>query len=289
MRQTGKKEAIMTVNANGNVSAAASALATLQALQLSNTPSSQTPNGQGATSAASASTSALSRSPLFTFSATSQTSPSQATADGLAQGASLTDAAGAAAQSLSALLAQIQQTATAAANPNLTSASRQDLSTQFAAQISGFSALLASAQINGQNLLNGSLSANPSFPTPGGGALSVQAQNLTLGGPLVSLSPSASVSTTASAAATASLAGQSITSVDAAIDRIFDQGDQIGGLSAELGTAQLGGSATVDTSADASGESAGLLALQLQQTLTAEPSISLSNPSSQAILSLFRG
>jgi hypothetical protein len=45
----------------------------------------------------------------------------------------------------------------------------------------------------------------------------------------------------------------------------------------------------VDGSGDTSGDSARLLALQLQQTLSAQPSISLSNPSSQAILSLFRG
>jgi hypothetical protein len=51
----------------------------------------------------------------------------------------------------------------------------------------------------------------------------------------------------------------------------------------------LGASSTVDASGDSSGDTAGLLALQLQQTLSAEPSISLSNPSSQAILSLFRG
>jgi flagellin len=283
----------MAINADGNVSGAASALATLQALQLS-TNSSQISGSQisatsGPASTASVSASALSQSPLFIFNTTSQTGPSQSTADGLAQGASLTDAAGAAAQSLSELLGQIQQTATAAANPNLTSASRQDLSSRFASQISGFSALLASAQINGQNLLNGSLGANPSFAIPGGGAVSVQTQDLTLGGPLVSLTSSASVSTTSAAAATASLAGLSITSVDAAIGRLYDQSDQIGNLTAQLGAAQLGSGSAVDASGDSSGDSARLLALQLQQTLSAQPSISLSNPSSQAILSLFRG
>jgi len=220
---------------------------------------------------------------------TSQTGPSQSTADGLAQGASLTDAAGAVAQSLSDLLTQLQQTAAAAADPSLTSASRQDLSSQFAAQISGFSALLASAQINGQNLLNGSLSANPTFAIPGGGAVSVQAQDLTLGGPLVRLSSNASVATASAAASTASLAGLSIASVDAAVGRLYDQSDQINGLSGQLGATQLGGSSGVDASGDSSGDSARLLALQLQQTLSAQPSISLSNPSSQAILSLFRG
>jgi flagellin len=171
----------------------------------------------------------------------------------------------------------------------LTSASRQDLSSQFASQISGFSALLASAQVNGQNLLNGSLSANPTFAIPGGGTASLQTQDLTLGGPLVSLSSSASVSTASGAASTASLAGVSIASVDAAIGRIYDQSDQIGGFAAQLGAAQLGASSLVDASGDTSGDSARLLALQLQQTLSAQPSISLSNPSSQAILSLFRG
>jgi len=280
---------MMTINANGDVGGAASVLATLQALQRSPNPSSQIASGPGSTSAASGSTDALSQGPLFIFNAASQTGPSQSTADGLAQGASLTDAASATAQSLSALLAQIQQTATAAADPSLTSARRQDLSSQFAAQISGFSALLASAQINGQNLLNGSLATNPSFAIPGGGAVSVQAQDLTLGGPVVSLSSGASVSTASAAASTASLTALSITSVDAALGRINDQSDQISGLSAQLGAAQLGAGSTVDASGDDSGDSARLLALQLQQTLSAEPSTSLSNPSSQAILSLFRG
>jgi flagellin len=275
----------MAIDANGNVSGAAAALAALQALQLTTTPSNSA-------SSASGSTAALSQSPFLILNATSQTGASQATADGLAQAASLTDAAGAAAQSLSQLLSQIQQTATTAANPNLTSASRQDLSSQFASQISGFSTLLASAGINGQNLLNGSLNANPTFPSPTGGALSVQTQDLTLGGPLVSLSSRASVSTASEAASTASLAGVSITAVDAAIGRIYDQGDQITDLSNQLGASQLGSSwssAAADATGDTSGDSAGLIALQLQQTLSAQPSISLSNPSSQAILALFRG
>lgn len=299
----------MTINVNSNVSGAAAALAALQALQLSTNTSTQTSgsqvssspvsgglvssgsvsSGAGLTSTTSLSPAALSQSPLFLFNATSQTGPSQSAADGLAQGASLTDAAGAVAQALSDLLTQLQQTATAAADPSVTSASRQDLSSQFAAQISGFSTLLASAQINGQNLLNGSLSANPTFAIPGGGVASVQAQDLTLGGPLVGLSASASVSTASAAAATASLAGLSITSINAAIGRLYDQSDQINGLSAQLGAAQLGGSSTIDASGDPSGDSARLLALQLQQTLSAQPSTSLSNPSSQAILSLFRG
>jgi flagellin len=284
----------MTINANANVNGAAAALAALQALQLASASSSQTSNSSGLTSAASGSTAALSQSSLaqsslFIFNTTSQTGPSQSAADGLAQGASLTDAAGAAAQALAELLSQIQKTATDASNPNLTSSSRQDLSTQFASQISGFSALLASAQINGQNLLNGSLTSNPTFAVPSGGAVSVQAQDLTLGGPLVSLSSSASVSTASAAASTASLAGVSITSVETAIGQIYNQGDQINGLAAQLGSAQLGGSGTINASGDASGDSAGLLALQLQQTLSADPSLSLSNPSSQAILSLFRG
>ncbi len=279
----------MAINANSNVNAAAAALAALQALQLTTNSASQTSGGSAPTSAASVSATALSQSPLFIFNATSQTGPSQSTADGLAQGASLTDAAGAAAQALSELLTQIQQTATAATQTNLTSAGRQDLSAQFASQISGFSALLASAQINGQNLLNGSLTTNPTFAIPGGGAVSVQAQNLTLGGPLVRLSSSASISTASAAASTASLAGVSITSVQAAIGQIYNQGDQINSLAAQLGASQSGASTTIDASSDASGESAGLIALQLQQTLSAQPSLSLSNPSSQAILSLFRG
>ncbi len=289
----------MTINANGNVNGAAAALAALQALQLAANTSSPSSGSSAPTSAASVSATALSQSPLFTFNATSQTGPSQSTADGLAQGASLTDAAGAAAQALSELLAKIQQTATAATDTHLTSANRQDLSTQFAGQISGFAALLASAQINGQNLLNGSLTTSPTFAVPGGGAVSVQAQNLTLGGPVISLPSNASVSTASAAASTASLAGLSIASIETAIGQIYNRGDQINSLAAQLaasqlgpsqsGAAQSGASSTVDGSGDSGGDSARLLALQLQQALSAQPSISLSNPSSQAILSLFRG
>jgi flagellin len=289
-----KKEAAMTIDANGNVNgAAAAALSALQSLQLTSTASSQTTGSSGLASGASTSAAGLTQSPLFIFNATSQTSPSQSTADSLSQGASLTDAAGAAAQSLGALLKEIQQTAKAAAEPSLTSASRQDLSRQFASQISGFSSLLASAQINGQNLLNGSLTANPTFALSGGGTVTVQTENLTLGGPLVSLTASASVSTASTAATTASLAGLSLTSVQAAIGRIYDQSDQISSFATQLGASLLGGSSTIDPSnssvSSANSDSAGLIALQLQQTLSADPSVSLSNPASQAILSLFRG
>ena len=291
----------MTIDANGNIGGGAAALAALQALQLTPLATSTTSSAQGsgaasqaANAATSGSAAVLAQAPSFILNATSQTSPSQSSAEALAQGLSLTDAAGATAQSLSDLLQQIQQTATAASDPTLTSASRGDLSRQFATQISGFSSLLDSAQINGQNLLNGSLTVNPTFAIAGGGAISIQPQDLTLGGPVVSLSASASVSTASTAASTASLAGLSISSVETAIGRLYDQGDQISGLAAQFGAAQLGSdplgaNASVDASGASSADAAGLTALQLQQTLTAQPSISLSNPASQAILSLFRG
>jgi len=283
----------MTIDANGGVNPAAAALAALQALQLSSSTSSQITTSQGSSAssqAASGSASLLTQTPSFIFSATSQTGPSQSTAQALAQGASLTDAAGTVAQSLTDLLQQIRQTATTAADPKLSSASRSDLTSQFSSQISGFSALLASAQVNGQNLLNGSLTTAPTFVLPGGGSVSVQPQNLTLGGPLVPLSSSASVSTASTAATTASLAGLSISSVEQAIGQIYNQGDQINGLAAQLAASQSGAiTSSSDAANDSSGESAGLIALQLQQTLSAEPSLSLSNPASQAILSLFRG
>ncbi len=277
----------MTINANGNIGGAAAALAALQALQLTSAPSGAT-SGAQTSGTTSGSTGSVAQAPLLILNGASQTSPSQSGAQALAQGLSLTDAAGAVAQSLSQLLQQIQQTATAASNPGLTSAGRGDLSSHLATQLSGFSSLLASAQIHGQNLLNGSLTANPTFAIPGGGAVSVQPQDLTLGGPLVSLSSNASVSTASAAVTTASLAGLSISSVESAIGQLYDQGDQINGLAGQFGANQLDGSATVTASAGDDEDSAGLIALQLQQTLTAQPSISLSNPASQAILSLFR-
>jgi len=272
----------MTISATG----AAQALAALQTLQ-SQTPA-QTAASQGASVTASVSAPSLAQTPAITLpAATQQTDPLRKLALGLSQGASLTDAAGAVGQSIGELLQQLQQTAQTASDSGLSSAGRVSLNSRFLDQLGQISNLLGQASVNGQNLINGSLSAAPTFATDPSGEsqVSLPLANLSLGGPIVSLTAGASVSTASAAASTAALAGQSASAVDAAVQQFYALGDQLN-AHAETVTYVAGG--TADLTDDPSGDSARLAALQVQQALTTQP-VTISNPASQAVLNLFKG
>jgi flagellin len=273
----------MTISATG----ASQALAALQTLQ--SQTAGQTAAGQGAGAAASVSAPSLAQAPALTLSAGVQQTddPLRKLALGLSQGASLTDAAGAVGQSVGELLQQLQQTAQTASDAGLSSAGRASLNSRFLDQLGQISDLLGQASVNGQNLINGSLSAAPSFAIDPSGEsqVSLPLANLSLGGPIVSLTAGASVGTASAAASSAALAGQSASAVDAAVQQFYALGDQLN-AHAETVTYVAGG--TAGLTVDSSGESARLAALQVQQALTAQP-VTISNPASQAVLSLFKG
>jgi flagellin len=195
---------------------------------------------------------------------------------------SITDVALSAGQSVSDLLTQLKQAAsTAASGGTASSADFADLVSQLSATISG-------AQFDGVNLLDGSQSGSVMVGAGSAGAVTLSPQNLSLGGAIVTLPSSADISTQTAAASTLSAIDASIDNVGSAMSQIGDQAHQIQSHASFVSrlSAVLGAGGTDQTSA-ASADSARLLALQVQQSLSSQGS-SIANSAPQMLLSLFK-
>jgi flagellin len=203
---------------------------------------------------------------------------------------SISDVALSAGQTVVDLLNQLKQDALSAQDPQLDSTSRQSLNTDFAGVLKRITTALQSASFDGANLLDGS-SGNLSFLASADATQSVTlpAQNLSLGGSIITLGSTASISTTAAASLMTSQIDASIANVTAALSNIGDQSKLISAhatlvqnLSSvlESGRGQL-----ID--ADTAADSARLAALQVQQQLS-QQSLNVANSMPSVLLSLFR-
>ncbi len=146
------------------------------------------------------------------------------------------------------------------------------------------------AEFNGVNLLNGTLTKITSLANAQGtSVLTTIAQNLTLGGSIVSLSSTATISTATTASSVLTTVETSLAAVDNALA-------QLGTSSKALDTHLNFVSNLQDTlttgvgnlvNADLAKESATLQALQTKQQLGIQ-ALSIANSASQALLGLFR-
>jgi flagellin len=203
---------------------------------------------------------------------------------GLATSASIADAAVAAGTSIQGLLAQMRQEAVSAADPSLDSDGRAALDSGFKANLAQIQKTVASAGVDGVNLLDGSVNgaANVSSATLTG-------VNLSLGGPLIGVGADASLSDPSNASAIAGQIGQAIDQVGQAVDQISAQGQAIESHLSVLAQAGLSLSPAVAGAVNGGLDSDGarLAALQVQQQLSLAGG-SVANQSPNAILSLFQ-
>jgi flagellin len=203
---------------------------------------------------------------------------------------SIADVATSAGQSVSDLLNQIKQAVLSATDSSLDTSSRTALNTNYQSLLAQITDAIQNATFDGANLLDGS-TPTMQFMTNGDATqfITLQGQDLALGGPLVSLSATSSINTATNAQAALADVNTSITAVNNALSELGSQANQIsnhlsfvGQLSDSLNT---GIGNLVD--ADMAAESARLQALQVQQQLSVQ-SISVANSTPQTILSLFR-
>jgi flagellin len=208
----------------------------------------------------------------------------------LNRASSIADVALSAGQSVVDLLNQLKQTALSAEDTQLDSTSRQSLNTDFSGLLQRITTTLQSASFDGANLLDGS-SGNLNFLASADASQSVTlpAQNLSLGGAIITLSSTASITTAAAASAMMSQIDASIANVTSALADIGDQSKLINShntlvqnLSAVL---QTGRGDLID--ADTAADSARLAALQVQQQLS-QQALSMANSMPSVLLSLFR-
>jgi flagellin len=208
----------------------------------------------------------------------------------LQTGQSIIDVANSAGTTVSNLLTQMQEKALAASDASLDTASRVALNNDFTALLNQINSTVQNASFNGVNLLDGSVTQISSLANAQGtSVLTVQAENLSLGAGIITLTATTTISTVASAQAAISVVGTSLQNVDTALATLGTSSNAldthlnfVSGLQDTL-TTGIGNL----VNADLAKESATLQALQTKQQLGIQ-ALSIANSASSALLSLFR-
>jgi flagellin len=189
------------------------------------------------------------------------------------------------------VLGQMQDLATTAADPATDDAARAGLNSQFQALLGQISDITQSASFDGANLLDGSGSDSLQFQAnaQSGSTITLSPQDMSLGGPIVTVSAAASLASADGANQALSAVDASIANVDQALSALGAQAKQITSHSdfvQRLAETLQSGVGEVD-GGDLASEGASLHALQVQQLLGAQ-SLSIANQAPQMILSLFK-
>ncbi len=203
----------------------------------------------------------------------------------LANGEATLNVAITAGRSISDLLTEMKAKVVQANQAGLDSASRTALHNDFNALRDQISTIVATAEFNGTNLVNGSATATSVLSTVDGSTIAVSAQKLDA----TSLAIHNTVLNTSAGAATA------LTAIDTAITNVSDKLAALGSVAKRIEiqsdfTVKLtdilraGVGSLVD--ADLAEESAKLQSLQIKQQLGVQ-ALSIANNGPQAILSLF--
>ena len=210
----------------------------------------------------------------------------------LQRGQSTVDVALSAGGSVSDLLVQMKEKALAASDTTLDSASRTALSDEFKSLRDQIDKVVGNADFNGGNMLKtGGTTIQALANATGSSVITVAAQNLQLGGTVLtaSLGTSADINTQATASHMVSVLTTAIGSVSTALSKL-------GTGSKALSTHQTFIQKLQDTvdagvgnlvDADLAKESARLQALQTKQQLGVQ-ALSIANQSSSILLGLFR-
>jgi flagellin len=221
---------------------------------------------------------------------TNEISALSSVTSGLNRASSIVDVGVSAGQTVSDLLSQIKTTVLSATDSSIDTAARGALNTQYESLLNQIQNVVQSASFDGVNVLDGS-SPSLQFLANASGTqfLTVSGQNLSLGGPLVSLTQTASITTATNASSVLAQVTSSIAAVNSALGALGSQSTQIGShitfvntLSDALNTG-IGNLVDADLAAD----SARLQALQVQQQLGVQAA-QIANSSPQTILSLFK-
>ncbi len=203
----------------------------------------------------------------------------------LDKAASITDAALSAGQSVSDLLSQMKALVGATDGSTPAAGAGGD----FASLLQQLSATVSGAGFDGVNLLDGSAGPSVTVGSGSGAAVTLATQNLSLGGPVITLDANASVTTQTAAANVLTSIDASLANLGAALGQIGDQANQIqahAGFVSRLSDV-LSLSADPNAAPPTSADGARLMALQVQQQLAAQGG-SIANANAQVVLSLFK-
>ena len=210
--------------------------------------------------------------------------------DSLNRNASVVDVAMSAGDSITDLLTQMKSKALAASDTSLDTTSRAAMQTDFNSLRDQITSTLANASFNGIDILDGSTSTLSALTNASGtGHLTVQGENMSLGGSIVTVGTTASFSTATSASALLTTIDSSINNVSAALAKLGTSSTALQNNITFVGKLQdsinQGIGNLVD--ADMATESSKLQALQTKQSLGVQ-ALSIANQSTSTVLSLFR-
>lgn len=208
----------------------------------------------------------------------------------LSRSSSVVDVALSAGESVSDLLSQLKEKALEASDTSLDTTSRSAVQADFNSIRDQITKTLSNASFNGINMLNGSRGSITALANAQGtNGMTVAAQNLSLGGSIITLAASASFSTATSASALLTTLDSSINNVSAALARLGTSSKALDRhatfISKLQDSIEAGIGKLVD--ADMAKESVRLQSLQIRQQLAVQ-SLSIANQSQSFVLSLFR-
>ncbi|WP_443747783.1 flagellin [Asticcacaulis solisilvae] len=210
--------------------------------------------------------------------------------DSLNRGTSSVDVAMSAGESISDMLTQMKEKALAASDTSLDTTSRSALNVDFQALRDQITKTISNATFNGINLINGSLTVLTVLANAQGSQnLTVNAQDLSLGGSVVTLSAAAGFTTATSASALLTTIDSSITNVSSSLAQFGTSSKSLAAHMNFIGKLQDSITAGIGNlvDADMAKESAKLQALQTKQQLGVQ-ALSIANQAPQMTLSLFK-
>lgn len=207
----------------------------------------------------------------------------------LDRAASTVDVAVAAGEAISDLLIELKEKAVAAKDSGLDTASRSSLSTDFTELRDQISSIVENAEFNGKNLVSATSSALTAITNPSGSnTITIAAQDLSLGGSIVTLSAAQTISTATIASAAVTIVSASVSSISNALSSLGSGAKRIEILKDFVSTLsdsiEVGIGNLVD--ADLAKESANLQAQQVKQQLGIQ-ALSIANGAPATVLGLF--
>ena len=203
---------------------------------------------------------------------------------------STVDVALAGGEAISDLLIEMKEKALAGSDTSLDSASRSALNADFTALRAQISQIIGAADFNGTNLIDGSNSAISALASADGtSSISIAAEDLSLGGSVVTLSAGAQFTTASAATSAVAQIETSLDNLNASLARLGTATKALGVHKDFIGklsdTLERGIGNLVD--ADLAKESARLQSLQVKQQLGVQ-ALSIANASPVSILGYFR-
>ncbi len=202
---------------------------------------------------------------------------------------SVVDVGLSAGESISDLLVQMKEKVVAAQDASIDTTSRNALNEDFVALRKQITSIVSNASFNGKNLINTATGFAAIASANGTSKISVNAENLSLGGSVITIAATATISTQASASTMLTTLNTSLNNTNQSLARL-------GSVSKRLDSQLAFNTKVSDTltsgignlvDADLSVESARLQSLQVKQQLGLQ-ALSIANSAPQTVLSLFR-